>query len=461
MKNTTIHNNRLVYYYCLIVVWVALILSGYGCTKHYYTATAQLPLPKQNADIAAKLANKMQKTQPTAATTTTSSSSNFLDNWALYAPDTQRLWLTPPRLVRVNVHLVNNTDSTKNFTQQTGREFVKRLIFYVNYRWSKNTKMNLPEGGNKTPVLPILIQFELAGQTNQAKNEEGIYFHANDSLYWFNKKDKSLYSKTLFETYGVNKDSVLNIFLIEHHPDSIKSRTYKASNDGIGYINHVKLANSYHAYLKLLNANDPNALENTAAEASSLLCHELGHSLGLWHTWNTNDGCDDTPQHTQCWNWDVCPDHAPSNNYMDYTALREALTPCQLGRMHANFTNPNSPQRKYTQPNWCNQNPNETVTIYAGDTLRLNRFVDMPRDIVIAKNGCLILQNAHLNMPPNSKILVQPGGTLLLYGSTITCLCPNQTWRGIEVKNGIFKKAKLRILKPATLKNIANRPRSK
>lgn len=146
---------------------------------------------------------------------------------------------------------------------------------------------------------------------------------------------------------------------------------------------------------------------------------------------------------------------------MDYTALREALTPCQLGRMHANFTNPNSPQRKYTQPNWCNQNPNETVTIYAGDTLRLNRFVDMPRDIVIAKNGCLILQNAHLNMPPNSKILVQPGGTLLLYGSTITCLCPNQTWRGIEVKNGIFKKAKLRILKPATLKNIANRPRSK
>ena len=56
--------------------------------------------------------------------------------------------------------------------------------------------------------------------------------------------------------------------------------------------------------------------------------HELGHSLGLLHTWNQDDGCDDTPRNAGCWG-DTC-----SNNMMDYNASQSALTACQLGIIH-------------------------------------------------------------------------------------------------------------------------------
>jgi len=57
--------------------------------------------------------------------------------------------------------------------------------------------------------------------------------------------------------------------------------------------------------------------------------HELGHSMGLIHSWYTDDECTDTPPNSNCWNGDTC-----SNNMMDYNASKCALTQCQFGRIH-------------------------------------------------------------------------------------------------------------------------------
>ena len=80
-----------------------------------------------------------------------------------------------------------------------------------------------------------------------------------------------------------------------------------------------------------------------------MLTHEVGHHLGLDHTFsgncsNPNDGIDDTPQHHQDGLWscnsgqDTCPNdpgNDPIYNYMNYTSCTDHFTPGQRERMHA------------------------------------------------------------------------------------------------------------------------------
>jgi hypothetical protein len=59
--------------------------------------------------------------------------------------------------------------------------------------------------------------------------------------------------------------------------------------------------------------------------------------MGLHHTWSSsdNDFCNDTPTNPNCWNVNEPAGCAPlSNNLMDYNANSNALTICQVNRIH-------------------------------------------------------------------------------------------------------------------------------
>jgi hypothetical protein len=371
--------------------------------------------------------------------------SKLCNQTSSYIPDTLHPELTPMRDIRINVHIMQDANGENNFSGPEGKNWVKGMIASGNQRLAQNQKMFLPHGNN-TPVLHVPFRFVLAGDPKNP-DDDGIYFHQDDSLFCMNKKARgkqvnSVYDMRQYQVYGIQKDTVINIFLIEHCPDSVKSPTYKASNDGIGTGSWAKLAGCYYLWKHPPVSQNGDTFKFNPWDASALLNHELGHCLGLNHTWNQDDGCDDTPKNPGCWNFNEpagCQD--VSNNVMDYNNYKNALTPCQIGKVCQNFYTDRG-TRKYLIPQWCDYDPSKSLTIHSGENIEWNGSVDVFGDLIVENNATLTV-HCTLSIPPGGKIILNPKSTLILDGCVVTSRCSN-SFEGIEVMTR--KKAKPIIL---------------
>jgi hypothetical protein len=205
-----------------------------------------------------------------------------------------------------------------------------------------------------------------------------------------------------------------------HHPDSIRSKTYSASGSGIALGKALKMGTKY-------NPNDEPWIH------ASLLNHEVGHVMGLAHTWNLNDGCDDTPKNRNCWASTPSGrcEGLTSNNMMDYNSNQHATTPCQIGIMRKNMAKSGSRQRDLIQRTWCERKPDKDIIIEG--PVEFNGSKDMEGSIHILNGGELRV-GCRLSMPANSSIIVEPGGTLILDNARIHNDC-GLTWNGIKVRS--------------------------
>ena len=102
-----------------------------------------------------------------------------------YIPDTNNISHYEYRYIRINVHIVRNSDSTGNFPDDLGRAYVKKLVEGANRRLMNNQPMQLPLG-NETPVVPIMYQYVLNGDST---NEDGIYFINDTKINFFKSLD--------------------------------------------------------------------------------------------------------------------------------------------------------------------------------------------------------------------------------------------------------------------------------
>jgi len=330
-----------------------------------------------------------------------------------YSPDTSYLDHTPMKYIRLNIHYMFPSEMPDDFDEEVARKWARSLYFGAQEALINNVPSRLPKD-NAIPQLPIRHRYKLVGRPNDP-DDDGIYFHYDSECCYSVKKGKNstLYKRDMFERYGIQKDTVLNIFLSPHHPDSVKSKTYGAVRGGGALKNFVKLMWTFGDF-KL-----------KPWEAAGIFNHEVGHIYGLVHAWGYNDGCDDTPKHSL----DI-----KSNNIMDYNSSQRAWTPCQIGKSQYRMATSNSLARKFLIDNWCQLSVDKSISIT--DSVEWDCHKDLEGNITIKRGGVLKVW-CRLSIPPNGKITIEPGGKLIVGRSARLHQSCGEKWQGIEiVKSG-------------------------
>jgi len=166
--------------------------------------------------------------------------------------------------------------------------------------------------------------------------------------------------------------------------------------------------------------------------------------MGLKHNCqpvDDNDGCDDTPTNNQgndCGNWETTTD----NNLMSYNREQNALSPCQIGKIHYNLTrdrktlNPSSLTNytgiRYLVPDFCEYDAGSTITIEDEEEVVWNSRKLLKGDVVVKGGGKLTI-NCTVHFPAEARLIIERGGLVELYGGTLTNLCEDQMWDGVEI----------------------------
>ena len=357
-----------------------------------------------------------------------------------YATDPLHPDYTPVAEIRINIHFMDLETGLYNFSEERGIQFATTVINDCNDRLAHNVQMHLPLD-NDTPVLPTQYQLKLTGEAG-VYDDDGIYFHEDADLYYYIHGRKSnRTNRDVINKYRLQPDSVINIFFMPHHPDSVGRPQYRAVGTGIMLGGNIKIA-------QIFSKNPP------PASCVGLLNHELGHVIGLSHTWKGRDGCDDTPKHENCFTYTNTPpcDTAVSNNMMDYNQWQHALTPCQIGKVHRAISSQSSRIRKFVDPFWCKLNPG--ATIYIRDSVFWYGAKDLAGDVRIEDGGVLTV-GCRLSLPENARIIIAPTGKLILDNAKLHNACGHE-WNGIEIHSKGKSNGQIEIIAPSSFENMQN-----
>ncbi len=257
------------------------------------------------------------------------------------------------KFVRVNIHFIQKSDGTGNFTETSdgfGNDFngynvSMEMLHWINTK--DNQTLNIPPD-HSLIKYPINIKFVL----------DAVYFHQSDELY------PNSFNSNCNDTYSTNSSEVMQCYMrgdgVSDHANNISSTSLNK------YISLKQLVNRYSSWINNMENDNYSWFQHSTYGTTQ---HELYHLLTLSHTvrYNSgppcptddssacNDGCDDTPTPFEMVNdynftgnstsisepfcgWGNGNVHWCSNNRMDYSGSG-ALSPCQLERMHSSIDN--------------------------------------------------------------------------------------------------------------------------
>lgn len=177
----------------------------------------------------------------------------------------------------------------------------------------------------------------------------GVYFIRDNNIY---RKTNTPSARSILRTnHDIDGNNVIDVYMDTRQDNS----GFVLS---LGSTDKFMFVNNYPIYVHWPNSYFPTN------NASSTINHEIGHLLNLWHTWRSDDGCNDTKKgfpyqkvvpsgtcpedRANCYAYDPsipgcmakpCDDWSKiSNNFMDHSGYaRNGMTKCQIGRMNKNL----------------------------------------------------------------------------------------------------------------------------
>ena len=207
------------------------------------------------------------------------------------------------------------------------------------------------------------------------------------------------------------KEGMLHLLMGEH-PYENKRFQAGGSASGLGSKKFV-LARGYYWYY----FHHPH-LEWARAYVAGNIAHELGHSLGLSHSFEGRGVCTSSGKR-------VPLPTGSSNNLLDYGSWR-SLTPCQIGTLHQTIENNVGQLQDIQVQDYCEADPVATLTIRPGEDVLWATPRRLKGDLVVEEGARLTLRS-RLGLPAGGRIIVRKGGWLVLEGAELTGNC-GQPW---------------------------------
>lgn len=224
--------------------------------------------------------------------------------------------------LKVNFHFMLKSDGSGNFTEYddgmgntnyNGYMYAQDLVNSANGNIANNVQTRLPLGN--TVAIPTMNLRYVIG---------GIYFHRDDAHYtydWYGNANA---------TYGVDKTTEINAYFSYLNVPSGGARG--------GVAGDLNPSNSNDRWVKFASPWQKYFTGYGVWAFTGTFNHEIGHLLGLPHTFDNSETCADTYTSGTGGSgpWDG---PAADNNTMDYNESQLAITPCQWGIMKYQLEN--------------------------------------------------------------------------------------------------------------------------
>ncbi len=328
--------------------------------------------------------------------------------------------------IRVNIHVIENSNHTGNFLNNAATINFLSGLFAADNTISPHTMNFTPYGHVEQATWTINLgggPVPFISDTRIRFRLTGIYFHTDD-IGW-NYNNNSSCGDYCFTNWGINKYQDINIFFFNYTGPAF------GCGPRAGYINMGANWSSY-------DVNDVSNLWGIR----TLLGHEMGHILGLSHTafWDgitncaiSDDAFDDTPypdngHFNNCvpLNGTQTGCNVVSNNVMGYNQCKGYFSPKQIAAM-----------RYYTSAHLksymdCPITPSTQYNITTTQVWNTEKILDGSLKITFGGN---LTVDCKLFMPQNTTIEVESGGQLTIDG-VLGSVCEGG-WDGlIDVKPG-------------------------